>query len=117
MQLQYQLSGTLDSSAEAELFVVDLFETTRAQIDALHARGRVLIAFISAGSLEPWRPDIDVLPAAAIGNSLPGYPDEAWLDVREPKKEVVAAHLVNLCWNGLTRLEADPALGNEHLGS
>lgn len=33
-----------------------------------------------------------------------------WLDVREPAKEVVAAHLVNLCWNGLTRLEADPVL-------
>ncbi|GED97074.1 TetR/AcrR family transcriptional regulator [Gordonia crocea] len=33
-----------------------------------------------------------------------------WLDVREPAKEVVAAHLVNLCWNGLTRLEPDPQL-------
>ncbi|MFD6883587.1 TetR/AcrR family transcriptional regulator [Rhodococcus sp. NPDC060084] len=39
-----------------------------------------------------------------------------WLDERTPSKEVVAAHLVNLCWNGLTRLEADPALGNQHLG-
>ncbi|GAA1481579.1 TetR/AcrR family transcriptional regulator [Gordonia sinesedis] len=33
-----------------------------------------------------------------------------WLDVREPPKEVVAAHLVNLCWNGLTRLDPDPHL-------
>jgi AcrR family transcriptional regulator len=33
-----------------------------------------------------------------------------WLDAREPKKEVVAAHLVNLMWNGLSRLEADPEL-------
>ncbi len=33
-----------------------------------------------------------------------------WLDVREPPKEVVAAHLVNLCWNGLTRLEPEPIL-------
>ncbi|GAA4665633.1 TetR/AcrR family transcriptional regulator [Gordonia humi] len=33
-----------------------------------------------------------------------------WLDVREPAKEVVAAHLVNLCWNGLTRLDPDPVL-------
>lgn len=33
-----------------------------------------------------------------------------WLDVREPSKEVVAAHLVNLCWNGLTRLEPSPEL-------
>ncbi|MEV1133685.1 TetR/AcrR family transcriptional regulator [Rhodococcus coprophilus] len=38
-----------------------------------------------------------------------------WLDERTPSKEVVAAHLVNLCWNGLTRLEADPTLGNDHL--
>lgn len=33
-----------------------------------------------------------------------------WLDVREPSKEVVAAHLVNLCWNGLTRLDPNPVL-------
>ncbi len=31
-----------------------------------------------------------------------------WLDDRTPPKEVVAAHLVNLCWNGLMNLEADP---------
>ena len=36
-----------------------------------------------------------------------------WLDVREPGKEVVAAHLVNLCWNGLKHLEADPILHEE----
>ncbi|EGD53305.1 TetR/AcrR family transcriptional regulator [Gordonia neofelifaecis] len=33
-----------------------------------------------------------------------------WLDVRQPEKEVVAAHLVNLCWNGLTRLDPEPML-------
>ncbi|OZC58602.1 TetR family transcriptional regulator [Rhodococcus sp. RS1C4] len=36
-----------------------------------------------------------------------------WLDVREPSKEVVAAHVVNLCWNGLTNLEAAPLLAGE----
>lgn len=33
-----------------------------------------------------------------------------WLEVRKPRKETVAAHLVNLCWNGLSHLEAKPAL-------
>jgi AcrR family transcriptional regulator len=33
-----------------------------------------------------------------------------WLDVREPPREVVAAHLVNLGWNGLHGLQADPGL-------
>ncbi|SDH13834.1 DNA-binding transcriptional regulator, AcrR family [Rhodococcus triatomae] len=36
-----------------------------------------------------------------------------WLDERTPSKEVVAAHLVNLCWNGLTNLEANPELGDD----
>jgi AcrR family transcriptional regulator len=31
-----------------------------------------------------------------------------WLEERRPTREVVAAHLVNLGWNGLAHLEADP---------
>jgi len=33
-----------------------------------------------------------------------------WLEVRKPKREEVAAHLVNLGWNGLSGLEAKPKL-------
>jgi AcrR family transcriptional regulator len=33
-----------------------------------------------------------------------------WVDVRKPKKADVAAHLVNLAWNGLRGLEAKPRL-------
>jgi AcrR family transcriptional regulator len=33
-----------------------------------------------------------------------------WLEVRKPKKGEVAAHLVNLAWNGLSNLEGKPAL-------
>jgi AcrR family transcriptional regulator len=33
-----------------------------------------------------------------------------WLDSRKPKKTEVAAHLVNLAWNGLSQLEAKPVL-------
>ncbi len=33
-----------------------------------------------------------------------------WLDVRSPDKDEVAAHLVNLAWNGLSHLEHDPLL-------
>jgi AcrR family transcriptional regulator len=39
-----------------------------------------------------------------------------WLDVRKPKKAEVAAHLVNLAWNGLAGLESKPRL-NEVSGS
>ncbi|MFF5111539.1 TetR family transcriptional regulator [Streptosporangium sp. NPDC000509] len=33
-----------------------------------------------------------------------------WLDVRRPAREEVAAHLVNLAWNGLTGLDPNPRL-------
>jgi AcrR family transcriptional regulator len=33
-----------------------------------------------------------------------------WLDHRKPKKQDVAAHLVNLAWNGLSGLERKPSL-------
>jgi AcrR family transcriptional regulator len=33
-----------------------------------------------------------------------------WLDVRKPRRDEVAAHLVNLAWNGLAGLEGKPKL-------
>ena len=33
-----------------------------------------------------------------------------WLEVRKPRREIVAAHLVNIAWNGLSHLEAKPSL-------
>ncbi|MEO3860424.1 TetR family transcriptional regulator [Acrocarpospora sp. B8E8] len=39
-----------------------------------------------------------------------------WLDVRKPSREDVAAHLVNLCWNGLTSLDPNPRLTSASRG-
>ena len=39
-----------------------------------------------------------------------GMTGQAWLDSREPAKEVVAAHLVDLAFNGLARLSESPRL-------
>ena len=36
-----------------------------------------------------------------------------WLDARSPDKTEVAAHLVNLAWNGLSGLQAAPTLRGE----
>jgi AcrR family transcriptional regulator len=36
-----------------------------------------------------------------------------WLEERKPKRQDVAAHLVNLGWNGLAHLEAKPRLRGE----
>ncbi len=43
-----------------------------------------------------------------------GTTGQWWLDARKPGKEVVAAHLVNLAWHGLSGLSPDPSLRTEH---
>jgi hypothetical protein len=35
-----------------------------------------------------------------------------WLDVRSPSRDEVAAHVVNLAWNGLSHLEPAPRLSD-----
>ena len=35
---------------------------------------------------------------------------EWWLDVGKPGRDAVAAHIVNLAWNGLSDLEKKPGL-------
>jgi AcrR family transcriptional regulator len=40
-----------------------------------------------------------------------------WLDARRPQKADVAAHLVNLAWNGLSGLEPEPVLRGTSEGS
>ena len=39
-----------------------------------------------------------------------GSTGQWWLDERKPDKQVVAAHLVNLAWHGLSGLEREPRL-------
>jgi AcrR family transcriptional regulator len=38
-----------------------------------------------------------------------------WLDARQPSREQVAAHLVNLAWNGLSRLDPTPLKHGQHV--
>ncbi|HEY6887128.1 MAG TPA: endo alpha-1,4 polygalactosaminidase, partial [Solirubrobacter sp.] len=79
---QWQLSGTLDASVDAQMYDVDLFDTPASVVAKLHAQGRRAVCYLSAGSFEQGRPDANAFPEAVLGEPLDGYPDERWLDVR-----------------------------------
>jgi hypothetical protein len=90
---QYQLMGTVDPAIDAELFVID-HEEEPSLIADLHARGKVVLAYVSAGTYEPYRDDADQFPEAARGNPLAAYPQEEWLDVRDATvRALMAARL------------------------
>jgi hypothetical protein len=79
---QYQLSGGLDLSVDAEVYDVDWQETTAAQVAELHRSGRRVVCYLNAGAHEQWRPDAGSYPADVLGKPLDGWPGERWVDVR-----------------------------------
>jgi hypothetical protein len=80
---QWQLDGPIDTSVEAEVYDVDLFDTPASTVDELHDRGRRVICYFTAGSWEPYRPDSDAFPAEVLGGPVEGWPDERWIDIRQ----------------------------------
>ena len=81
---QWQLTGLpVDRAAEAEMYDIDLFDNGARTVAALHAQGRFVVCYLSAGSWEDWRPDADLFPASVLGNDYEGWPGERWLDIRQ----------------------------------
>jgi endo-alpha-1,4-polygalactosaminidase (GH114 family) len=79
---QWQITGTLDTSFDVQMYDIDLFDNTAATIAGLKAKGRIVICYLSVGTLESWRPDVKEFPPSVIGNPYTGWKDEKWLDVR-----------------------------------
>lgn len=80
---QWQLSGNIDTSIDAQMYDIDLFDTPQAVIDELHGNGRTVICYFSAGSWEDWRDDAADFPPSVLGSPLEGWPGEKWLDIRQ----------------------------------
>ncbi|MCX6072263.1 MAG: endo alpha-1,4 polygalactosaminidase [Chloroflexi bacterium] len=81
---QWQLTELpVDLTVEADAIDLDLFDTNPETITALHAAGKKVICYISAGSWEDWRPDAATFPRDVIGKDYEGWPGERWLDIRQ----------------------------------
>ncbi len=105
---QWQLQGTINTSYDVDVYDIDLFDAPHDVIDQLHADGRTVLCYFSAGSFEQWRADADGFPAAAIGNTLDGWEDERWLDTRDATvREVLAARLDLAVERGCDGVEPD----------
>jgi len=78
---QWQLVGVINQTYAVDLYDIDLFDTSAADIAALQGQGKKVICYFSAGSYEQWRDDAGDFPANALGNTLDGWNDERWLDI------------------------------------
>lgn len=88
------MNGTLDTSVDAAVYDIDLFDNSSAAIAQLQTDGRRVICYFSAGSSENWRPDFSEFAAADKGNPLAGWQGELWLDIRSDNvRRIMAARL------------------------
>jgi len=79
---QWQLTGDIDTSADAEVFDVDLFDVSADTVETLRHGGANVICYFSAGAYEDWRPDAHKFPHDVLGRSN-GWEGEKWLDIRQ----------------------------------
>ncbi|KAH7024592.1 glycoside hydrolase superfamily [Microdochium trichocladiopsis] len=80
----------------------DLFTNTNNGADpktifgALHAQGKKIICYFSAGTYEPYRPDSGQYDKRDLGATLPEWPDERWVDIRSERVRAIIRARIEL---------------------
>lgn len=81
----WQLNGEPNLEPAADVYVLDMFaQLTDNSIEELHAKGRQVICYFSAGTYEPWRPDIELFAEYELGKPYIGFDNENWVDITNP---------------------------------
>jgi len=104
---QWQLTGTIDTSVNAQVYDIDLFESSATLIAGLQAKGRKVICYFST-AYENWRPDASSFPSSVLGNNLDGWPGERWVDIRSTTvRDIMAKRLDLAQQKGCDAVEPD----------
>ncbi|KAJ5555298.1 hypothetical protein N7535_007737 [Penicillium sp. DV-2018c] len=87
-------TDNLDTSVDAPVYDIDLFDNDKSTIADLKAEGRKVICYFSAGTYEDWRDDADEFDKADLGKNLDEWPGEKWLNVKSAKvRKIMQARL------------------------
>jgi hypothetical protein len=110
--LEYALN---DTSANASVYDIDLFENPASTIDALHALNRSVICYFSAGSYENFRPDASQFLPSDYGKPLDGWPGEWWLNTNSSNvRNIMSARLKLAASKGCDGVDPDNVDGYDN---
>jgi hypothetical protein len=90
------LANASSITPDVEIFDIDLFENPKATVDALHRLGKKAIAYFSAGSYEPGRPDSQDFNSNDLGKKMDGWPKEKWVDIRSVHVRTIMSKRIEL---------------------
>jgi len=105
----WQLDEPFDLSRPKSIMNLDAENHSARQIAALKARGVFTICYLSVGTVEDWRPDRGVFPAAVIGKRLGNWPGERYVDIRRRDilLPIMAARMDKCRAKGFDAIEPD----------
>jgi hypothetical protein len=92
-----------------QVFDIDGFDTSAATVAALHARGTKVICYMDVGSLEPGRPDDNLIPSKDVGSPVQGFQSERWLNIADLNGlKAMIVHRLTICKSrGFDAVEPD----------
>ncbi|KAF2484212.1 glycoside hydrolase superfamily [Neohortaea acidophila] len=71
-----------------------MLDAPASLVQAFKAKGHKVICYFSAGTWEKWRADADQFPAAALGRTVGGWPNERWLNTSNPEvRDIMVARM------------------------
>ncbi|KAJ5129450.1 CAZyme family [Penicillium bovifimosum] len=115
---QIQLVDTVeDTSVDADIWDIDLFENTAETITTLQGKGHKVICYFSAGTYEDWRSDKDKFNSADLGSDLDEWAGEKWLNIKsDGVRSVMQSRLDMAKEKGCDGVDPDniDAYGNEN---
>lgn len=105
---QWQLQGTINTGYDAQVYGIDLFDSSVELIESLQQSGHKVVCYFSAGSYEDWREDGDRFTAADLGDPMGDWPGENWLDIRKQNvRDIMTDRLVLAKAKGCDGVEPD----------
>ncbi|KPI41830.1 uncharacterized protein AB675_5711 [Cyphellophora attinorum] len=110
-----QLNHRTCPVSQAAVWIVDLFDTPAESVSALHAQGRKVIAYFSAGSYEDWRPDASKFAKSDLGRNMDGWEGEKWLQVKSTNvRDIVLKRMDLAVQKGFDGIDPDNVDGYDN---
>ena len=93
----FQMTGKLDMSVHAKVYIVDMDETPRDTIEKLQDMRKKVICHFSAGTFETWRMDSDffLFHWPLVGHRHHIWSDIHWLDITNENVKLVMTMRLN----------------------
>jgi len=108
---QWQLSGchNVDTSVQADVYDIDLFDSPIEKIKELKNKGKKVICYFSGGTIESWRDDAEkFLDVGVVLEEMEDWEDENWVNIRSSKlKPLIQSRLDLAVEKGCDGVEID----------